>query len=1007
MKRFVRVTCLTLIVTCVVFQSRLPADVGPLARWIVDGNGFFEAVEHDGKVYLGGAFTHLYRANTNHEQVVDAGTGALVAGCARSTDPLNVLRDAFREEDGGGLFVPTPNASALVGLVDVNGPFQPSSTTRFLRIQADCTFDRNFEAPAPNPSAPSGTVASIFRSGSIVLASTAPLFGTVGIAAYDSFSGQRLAFRSYTESRIDFLGSGPPGTVIVLLSSGGNQVVAHLSLTTLDIGITSAALPAGRRYWNRAGRVFMWEPPPSLQTGDWLKPLEALDNTTLQPAAGWSNPVPHHGSDAGVVAMLQGVLDLEVVGGRVFIAGTNRVNNQALPEPVALNLISGVPDLTWNPPALSQPPGLGTPTPLVQAVETDGARVFFSAFGLGRVGSSERIIFAALDGTSGALDAWAPSIRPKSGASTPFHFFSGGVFVEGIAGTEGVARRFLAAVDSVTGALTSWNPLAAASPAFGPTSMAADSTHLYISTQLTGAVQRIPFATATVDTTWELALTRGLGAGARALLINASTLYMGGAFESIEGKGSANTFPPTTRRSAAAVSLVTGQLTAWNPNLVAPIAPDGVYAMAMAGTTVFIGGNFIRSGVEVGLLGVDATNGAVTIQPELDLPHIYSVTSDGTFAFAVGTIGTDDMLIVLDPSGVVTAAVPLMLPDVGSRRISYSRGRLYAESERDPFTLEPTDSPVRFTSAWIGTTGMILWDTDGDGLAYHPYDEPARPNPPQNFSVQTSGNFVTLSWSAPAPGDSPTAGLPSSYVIRAGSSPGLSDLANFDTGSLATTFSTPAPDGTYFVRIHARNFFGLSEPSNEVQVTVGAPPCSGPPGVPGQLVATVSGLSVAFTWGTASGATSYVLEAGSVTGGSDVARLNVGAATSLDGSAPAGVYYVRVRGTNPCSDGPASNELVVTLGTPVVLPGPPTNLAFTLDGTFVTLTWGPPVTGGAAASYGLVAGSGPGLADRAVIPLQGTELQGIAPPGIYYVRVHAINVAGPGPPSNEVIVNVP
>jgi hypothetical protein len=147
MKRFVRVTCLTLIVTCVVFQSRLPADVSPLARWIVDGNGFFEAVEHDGKVYLGGAFTHLYRANTNHEQVVNSGTGALVAGCARSTNPLNVVRDAFPDEDSGELFVPTPNATAVQDLVDVNGPFQPSSTTRFLRIQADCTFDRSFAAP--------------------------------------------------------------------------------------------------------------------------------------------------------------------------------------------------------------------------------------------------------------------------------------------------------------------------------------------------------------------------------------------------------------------------------------------------------------------------------------------------------------------------------------------------------------------------------------------------------------------------------------------------------------------------------------------------------------------------------------------------------------------------------------------------------------------------------------------------------------------------------------------
>jgi hypothetical protein len=108
-----------------------------------------------------------------------------------------------------------------------------------------------------------------------------------------------------------------------------------------------------------------------------------------------------------------------------------------------------------------------------------------------------------------------------------------------------------------------------------------------------------------------------------------------------------------------------------------------------------------------------------------------------------------------------------------------------------------------------------------------------------------------------------------------------------------------------------------------------------------------------------------------------------------------------------CGSGPASNEVVVTLGTPVVLPGPPTNLTFTLNGTFVTLTWGPPATGGAAASYVLEAGSSPGMADLVVFPLSGTVVGANAPPGTYYVRVRAINAAGQGPPSNEIIVSVP
>ena len=167
---------------------------------------------------------------------------------------------------------------------------------------------------------------------------------------------------------------------------------------------------------------------------------------------------------------------------------------------------------------------------------------------------------------------------------------------------------------------------------------------------------------------------------------------------------------------------------------------------------------------------------------------------------------------------------------------------------------------------------------------YPPENGRVEPRLPADCSMesvpQTSGDAesLTTTWQVRCPGslvgrrfgvsglasagiDAPAAGVPSSYVIRAGSGPGLSNLADFDTGSLATSFGAAVPDGTYFARIHARNLFGVSGPSNEVQFTVGGPVCGGPPAPPGQLVAAVSGLSVSLTWGAATGAASVLADA--------------------------------------------------------------------------------------------------------------------------------------------------
>lgn len=87
------------------------------------------------------------------------------------------------------------------------------------------------------------------------------------------------------------------------------------------------------------------------------------------------------------------------------------------------------------------------------------------------------------------------------------------------------------------------------------------------------------------------------------------------------------------------------------------------------------------------------------------------------------------------------------------------------------------------------------------------------PAAPGTLSASVSGNVVTLSWGA-------AAGNATAYVIEAGTAAGLTNIGALPTGHLDTTWSVPAPAGTYFVRVRAANTFGLSAPTNEVTVVV-------------------------------------------------------------------------------------------------------------------------------------------------------------------------------------------
>lgn len=200
---------------------------------------------------------------------------------------------------------------------------------------------------------------------------------------------------------------------------------------------------------------------------------------------------------------------------------------------------------------------------------------------------------------------------------------------------------------------------------------------------------------------------------------------------------------------------------------------------------------------------------------------------------------------------------------------------------------------------------------------------PAPPGPPGNLNFTVSGGTVTLTWGAPTIG-----GALSTYIVEAGSSAGGSDIIVFATNSTATSLTATAPPGVYFVRIRGGNAAGTGAPSNETQIIVGgSAPCLPPPS-PANAVGSVAGSLVTLQWSASPGATSYVIEAGSLTGSNNIAAFDTqSTATSFSAAAPPGTYFLRIRARSGCGTSGPSSEVVITVGgsppNPNIPPGLP------------------------------------------------------------------------------------
>ncbi len=275
----------------------------------------------------------------------------------------------------------------------------------------------------------------------------------------------------------------------------------------------------------------------------------------------------------------------------------------------------------------------------------------------------------------------------------------------------------------------------------------------------------------------------------------------------------------------------------------------------------------------------------------------------------------------------------------------------------------------------------------------------ASPPPPASFTAAVNGASLHLSWARSVGAET--------YILEAGTAPGLANLVNRPIGDV-TSIEGLVPPRTYYVRLRAANAAGSSAASAELQVEITtSAACVTAPPPPTGYTAHAGGLFLALAWTASPGATAYLLDAGLSSGATSFPPTHLGGGTAYQGVAPPGTYYTRLRAANTCGVSAPSAEVRIILQcspTAVV----PARLAVTITGGMATLTWLPPL---GATGYRLLVGSASGVANLADVSVGAATTLPVAlggvPAGTYFLRVAAESACGVGAPSNEVSLTVP
>lgn len=302
---------------------------------------------------------------------------------------------------------------------------------------------------------------------------------------------------------------------------------------------------------------------------------------------------------------------IAVDGNTVYAAGGfTSVGGQTRNRIAAIDATTGLPT-SWDPNV-----GGG-----IYSMTLSGNTVYIAGT-FTSVGGQTRNKVAAIDASTGLPTSWDPN--PNDTARIVVvrgnTVYVGGDFTS----IGGQARNRLAGLDASTGLASSWNPetgdrvysiaailatdttlYAAGTPLGGPDPVYPDFSSGYFAQFGPNAVQ---FSSAISSTPSGAVPAANGPIHAVAKSADESTLYVGGNFTTIGG---------AARNSLAAINVATGSVLDWNPNAGSDPNPNvnrSVYAIAVSGNTVYVGGEFSTIGGQTRkkIAAVDGTTGQVT-----------------------------------------------------------------------------------------------------------------------------------------------------------------------------------------------------------------------------------------------------------------------------------------------------------------------------------------------------------------------------------------------------------
>jgi hypothetical protein len=293
----------------------------------------------------------------------------------------------------------------------------------------------------------------------------------------------------------------------------------------------------------------------------------------------------------------EGLVDVLAVSGDVVLAGGRFSTFGWQPRYNLAAFDAATGRLTdWDP----RP---GPNSPIVYDLAVHEGKVYVGGFFL-EVGGQARAGIAALDTLTGAALDWAPQ---ANGEIERFKIANGKLYaVGGFTSIAGASRSQAASFDLATGELTAWNPaVAGVGGTVHDIAIKGNTAYLGGGFSQVGGVDRKYLAAVNAETGQLLDWNPNPGSSVQAIAVRDTVIYAGGAFKTMGG---------LARGRLAAIDARTGATLDWvadashsNPNL------PRVFALELAGDTLFVGGSFQGLGGEPrgGLAALDAATARV------------------------------------------------------------------------------------------------------------------------------------------------------------------------------------------------------------------------------------------------------------------------------------------------------------------------------------------------------------------------------------------------------------